>query len=245
MIKIIKKSIFAIITFIVFFAVFTLFLFPYDTLAKYFLNDTINKYNIPINYSSLEASAFGAKINNIDYYYDGKYSIGSVSIKYSPLSIITQSVAISTVDSPINANIRFEKSNIVFRANQPVKGIIEIYPEIEKYAKSGDIKIEGEINPSTMQGKISAILSSLSLVTPVADVTFDQITTDLELNKNRLTITNFKSNGNNNVDIKGAIHINYNALIHSVVNLQGNLNIAGFKKDFTIRGRASNPRIKF
>lgn len=241
----IKKSIFAIITFIIFFTVFMLFLFPYDTVAKYFLHKTINEYKIPINYTSLEASAFGAKLSGIEYYYNENFSIGSISVNYSPLSVITRSVSASTVDSPINANVLFEKNNILFNVEQSVNGITKIYPKIKEYANSGDVKLEGRINPFVEKGKISIILKNLTLITPITDVKFDQIGADLELNKNRLTITNVKSNGSNNVDIKGTVFINYNALIHSVVNLEGSINIAGFKNNFTVKGRVSNPRINF
>ncbi len=241
----IKKSIFAIITFIIFFTVFMLFLFPYDTVAKYFLHKAINEYKLPVNYASLEASAFGAKLSGIDYYYNEKFSIGSVSVNYSPLSLITRSVSATTVDSPVSANMHFKKNNILFHADQSVDEILKIYPKIKKYAKSGNINIKGQINPFAEKGKISVILSNLSLITPITDVKFDQISADFELNKNRLTITNVKSNGSNNVNIKGTVFINYNALIHSVVNLEGSIDIAGFKNNFTIKGRVSNPRIIF
>ncbi|TYB32657.1 MAG: hypothetical protein FXF49_10400, partial [Flexistipes sinusarabici] len=180
-----KTILISIITFIFSFCVFTLFLFPYGTIAKYFLNNAIKQNRIPVDYSQIQSSPFGTTIENIEYFYRNKLSLGTLKINYSPLILITKSVSVHTADSPLNVSAVYNGKTVNIKANQPISKIAQIFPEVGEYVKEGEVRAEGQINPANMQGKADIVISNLSVATPVfPSLNFRKITASLTLNKN-------------------------------------------------------------
>ncbi|AEI15107.1 hypothetical protein Flexsi_1457 [Flexistipes sinusarabici DSM 4947] len=241
-----KTILISIITFIFSFFIFTLFLFPYDTVVKYFINNAINQNRIPVDYSQIQSSPFGTTIKNIEYFYKNKLSLGTLKIDYSPLSIITKSVSAHTADSPLDVTAVYNGKTFDIKVNQTVSEIAQLVPQVEEYVKKGEIRAEGRINPAKMQGKADIVLSNLSVATPVfPSLNFQKITAGLTLNKNRLKIEKVQSSGENKISLNGIVYLNYNSLYNSNVNLNGNIDIAGMKRDFKVSGRLISPRINF
>jgi len=242
-----KKTIFiSLITFIFSFCIFTLLFFPYDTVVKYFLNNAINQNRIPMNYSEIQSSPFGTSINDIEYFYRNKVSLGTLKIEYSPLSLITKSVSAHTVSSPLNVSAEYKGKTINFKVNQPLSEIAQMVPEVGEYVKKGDIRADGQINPANMQGKADIMISNLSVATPVfPSLNFQKITANLTLNKNRLNVKKVQSSGKNKISLNGIVYLNYNSIYNSNLNLKGDIDIAGMKRDFKISGRLISPRVNF
>jgi len=242
-----KKTIFiSLITFIFSFCIFTLLFFPYDTVVKYFLNNAINQNRIPVDYSEIQSSPFGTTVKNIEYFYRNKLSLGNLKIGYSPLSIITKSASVHTADSPLDVSAVYNGKTVDIKVNQALSKITQMIPEVGKYVKKGEISADGQINPTNMQGNADIVISNLSVATPVfPNLNFQTITASLTLNKNRLNVKKVQSSGKNKISLNGIVYLNYNSIYNSNLNLKGNMDIAGMKRNFKISGRLISPKVNF
>ena len=199
-----------------------------------------------MDYSEINSSPFGTSVKNIEYFYKNKLSLGTLKIDYSPLSIITKSVSAHTADSPLDVSAVYNGKTVDIKVNQAISKIAQMVPEVGEYVKKGNVSADARINPTNMQGKADIVVSNLSVATPVfPSLNFRKITASLTLNKNRLNVEKVQSSGKNKISLNGIVYLNYNSLYNSNLNLKGNIDIAGMKRNFKVSGRLISPRVSF
>ncbi|MGA1863218.1 hypothetical protein OWM07_10070 [Deferribacter thermophilus] len=214
--------------------------FPYQTVADYYLKQTIKIYNLPINYKTIKGNAFKTKISNISI---DNLEIKEVIIHHNLLNLIKREIPFFVRDEKINIRGEINKSLINF----------QVYLELEKLSRlfktkipiSGKLTVKGAYNFENNKLNSTVDISNLTISIQKINYSFDKITTEIKSSKNRLEITKVNTAGKNKIDLKGYILINPKKLEFSRLNFKGSLSQNRLKINFRITGTISNPQIRF
>jgi len=214
--------------------------FPYQTVADYYLKQTIKTYNLPINYKIINGDAFKTKITNISI---DNLEIKEVIIRHNLLNLIKREIPYFVNDEKINIKGEINKSLINFQINSELEKLSRLFETNTPI--SGKLTFKGDYNFKNNKLNSTVDISNLTIYVQKINYSFDKITAEIKSSKNRLEITKVNTAGKNKIDLKGYILINPKKLEFSRLNLKVSLSQNRLKINFRITGTISNPQIRF
>ncbi|BAI80785.1 hypothetical protein DEFDS_1318 [Deferribacter desulfuricans SSM1] len=214
--------------------------FPYQTVADYYLKQTIKTYNLPINYKTIKGNAFKTEITNISI---DNLEIKEVIIHHNILNLIKRKIPYFVNDEKIKINGEISKNIINFQINSELEKLSRLFETDTPI--SGKLTVKGTYNFKNNKLTSTVYISNLNISIQKFNYSFDKITAEIKNNKNRLEIVKINSTGKNKIDLKGYVLINPKKLEFSRLNLKGSLSQNRLKINFRATGTISNPRIRF
>ena len=219
------------------FLVFLFFLFPYDMIITSKIYNIINKYNLPISFSTAKASPTVAFIEEATLQYKNNIPLGRIKLEYAPLIFLTGNFDLLSNNTFYSLEAKHNKDKLVINANFNTSNIINS----EDVKLDGNLSLKGDIDLTNKKGVITLSSEGILIKTPEQKISLGKIEGKLQLNGSQLEITNIKSNGDLTVNIDGRIFINVSNIYNSTLNIKGILSFENKNQNIYIRGSINNP----
>jgi hypothetical protein len=214
--------------------VFLIVFFPYAKVLEYYANIAAAKAHISLSIGSTEAGAFGADLSDIKI---GDFAADSLELRYSPFSVLTRSIS-AKLDSEIATGEASHKGGEV-----SIKTMLELdkIPQVAESGLGGEVILNLAMKDWRGTGTIAA--PKLTIPSDFGPVTFNNITGNLAIEKQMITVSSLTSEGTAKINLNGNIRINQVNANRSVIALAGTVSVAGMNKRITITGQVMNPKI--
>ncbi len=213
--------------------------FPLNKLAESYLNRAINDFHLDLTYKSVKSSLFHTTVKDI--FFEG-IKLDKVEISHNPFNwLFHKKILIKIYSDNIKGNIVYLKDKIKF------KNIVNL-TLLERFVNTvklkGEIDIDGYLNFPEFSGKFNIFSKSIFYKSKQwGDLKFKNIESSVLLKNNILRIRQLSTQGIP-VSLKGSIKLNLKNIYNSRLNLRGDIDFAGTKNKFKIKGNLRSPHIR-
>lgn len=230
----IKQALIGTGIFIICIIAFTSLFFPYSKVLEYYAGKAAADAGITLTVGSVDANAFGAELRSVQL---NDFKADSLDLSYSPFSIITRSIGAKLISDIATGEVELKGSTINLKTLLTTDKI----PQIAESGLKGDIILN--LTLTDMKGGGTIASPALTIPTDMGPVTLENLSGEIAVDKQLISITNLKSTGTAALDLRGNIRINQSNAGRSVLAFAGTISVAGMTQNIAITGTALNPRI--
>jgi type II secretion system protein N len=237
----VKQILIAVAVFIVVFIVAFLLMFPLDELVKKQLDQQIAANQLPVKYSAVSAGVFSTKItgllvNNID--------AGTLTVKYSPLSLLTKSVR-AELESPVGlAEARLKSGELTISITADLAQVGALTGK----TLLGSATLEANYELETKKGEFNLSSGPLELQLPfqgsMMPVKFDSITGNGAIEDTTIFIATLEATGAVSATASGRITLEPQNIRRSSINMNVEASLYGARGRYAIRGSLFAPQVQ-
>ena len=226
-----RQIVLSVLIFLLSFIIFIWLMFPY----RYMAETALRKTGTNLSWASLSSGPFSTLLTGLEM--DGK-PIGDVKISYSPLSLITRSVHLSS-KGPVTAEAKLSQSDCEFEA--------DINPALvnsltDKAELSGRLTVKGKASPKEHTASAVIYSDKTGIQTPMGKLDFEKVNANLSVKGDTVTINKLTSQDDMKLNLKGDVRYVRVAPDKSIVNITGSVNLLGSEKEITLKGRMNSLR---
>jgi hypothetical protein len=219
--------------FILVFAAALWIFFPFGIYIEGAAIKAAKNMGMPLKYESMRSGMLSTQLTGVSL---GSNEIGDVTFHHTPLTLFTGSMTVD-VKGIYNAQAKISDSAMEFDVTTSGKALDFIK---EPVSLDGDVNIKGTINIKENTSAIQATASKMVMQTPLGEMPFENVSTDIETKGKVVTIKHLRSGDKNELDMTGNIKINKLNITKTSVNISGSIKFAGQKQNLTISGKVGN-----
>ncbi|TCK62393.1 hypothetical protein [Seleniivibrio woodruffii] len=207
--------------------------FPFGPFVESTVSKSAKNMGMKIKYDGADSGIFSTTLKDVQL--NGR-EIGDFTLRHTPMTIFTRSMKVS-VKGIYNAEAEISEDLMEFDVTTSGRALDFIK---EPVSLNGNVRIQGKIDIKGDSSRIKAQADKMLLETPLGEMTFENVSADIESAKSRVTINSIKSDDRNELNMKGTIRLKRIHMPDSEVALNGSIKLAGQRKSLSINGKIDN-----
>jgi hypothetical protein len=215
--------------------IFFIFSYPYEIFVVSKLQTVLNTYNIPFYYTKIDSSPFKSSLYNTRLLSKKNVDFNNITISYSPLSLLTNSLSIKAKNRILRFNGNLKKNNLTYNIFFNLKSL-----KPANFTMEGIININGTIQLKEKKGVFNISSNPVKINIDKEVFNVGELKGSAALLDNQINIDSIISNGNLKVKADGKIFLNNNIELSSI-NIKCNITYNNNNNNIYIRGTLANP----
>ncbi|MCD8554933.1 hypothetical protein [Seleniivibrio sp.] len=219
--------------FILVFAASLWIFFPFGSYIETMAAQSAKNMGLRMKYEGMSSGIFSTELTGVSI---NDKEIGDFTFHHTPLTLLTKHMSID-VKGIYNAKAKISDSDMEFDVTTSGAALDFIK---EPVSLKGNVNLKGKIDTKTDVSQITANVDKMLLKTPLGEMPFENITTDIEAKGKIITINKLRSDDKTELNMQGRVRLNKLNIVNSNVDLQGTIKLAGQKQTISIRGDVDN-----
>ncbi|WP_303852444.1 hypothetical protein [Seleniivibrio woodruffii] len=207
--------------------------FPFGSYIENTASKSAKNMGFRLKYAGVESGMFSTELTGVTI---NENEIGDFTFHHTPLTLFTGNMSID-VKGIYTAQAKISDSDMEFDVTTSGSALDFIKEPVSLH---GNVNVKGNIDIKSDTSKISVNADKMLMKTPLGEMPFENISTDVETKGKIITINHLRSSDKNELDMKGSIRLNRLNIVNSDVDLSGTIKFAGQKQNISIRGEVRN-----